>query len=83
MMEVDDSPNRCPRCQRVGLTSMLCQACEHFYQTDNDVLDLLAILEAMQPTLPDGITATVQTMIASMREAVRARNPFGPFTNRR
>jgi len=56
--EVEDSPNRCPRCQQVQLHNNLCQACEDAFDAitvvptdcyimdarDQDILDILTIL---------------------------------------
>lgn len=74
--EVEDSPNRCPQCQRVQLHARLCQACEHFYQTDNDILDLLDTMVFLVPLYPSEIRDRALRMITSMREAIKRRNPY-------
>lgn len=73
MREVDDSPNRCPRCQRVQMQPVLCLACEQFFQTDTDLVDILDILLKINQGAHMG---EVAKMITSMRTAIKRRNPY-------
>jgi hypothetical protein len=62
----------------VQLSNDLCTACQHFFQTDNDVLDLLTILEAINSGKDDG---WISGAIHSMREAIKRRNPYVSLGN--
>lgn len=81
MREVEDSPNRCPECQRVQLDTQLCQDCaakglitvqtDSFVRSshDQDLLDILDILDWIN----DQQTDMAGRAISTMRESVSQR----------
>lgn len=82
MREVEDSPNRCPECQRVQQSAQLCSECllkttivptEIFIRSshDQDLLDILEILLVLADIHPKQIR--LKQMITSMRDEVSQR----------
>jgi glutaredoxin-related protein len=78
MREVEDSPNRCPICQRVQLSTEVCPECQQVgitftpVETDQDLLDVLDIL-ANLAKFSQPLNATALTMIVTMRDSVEQR----------
>jgi hypothetical protein len=86
MREVEDSPNRCPICQRVQLSTEVCPECQQVGITftpvetenwimdsrDQDLLDVLDIL-ANLAKFSQPLNATALTMIVTMRDSVEQR----------